>query len=325
MRCAFLSFLLVVEAFLSEPDQFLSKARETILRNKTIFEFEGTTYQLIQRKGGWETVETRTHSTSTMNPTSTAGLLTTSVLLTTVTSVIGGYFDEDTPAAERIKVGERLANKLCERSDSKECKSLLDRYWIPPLGEDNVKPTIVAPKVKDPCANESVDCFNWGSFRSQILFPFVNQIQSNKDSLDKFPDDKLDDALFSAKEFRQWFEVMNLPDDRQSISEITAATLGLKIVTACLSQIRLARIEQFEQSGPGWVELASLPGCVVLLIYLALSSYQIKSYWKKRNERNDEDRTTKILEILKRQHNTTQEQEPLRGNALLDQRYLNLN
>ena len=82
----FLVISLVVEAFLSEPDKFLSKARETLLKNKTIFEFKGTTYKLIQRKGGWETVETRTYSPPYSGLT---GLLTLSILLT-IPEVLGG-------------------------------------------------------------------------------------------------------------------------------------------------------------------------------------------------------------------------------------------
>nr|MCS5659665.1 hypothetical protein [Dehalococcoidia bacterium] len=129
-----------------------------------------------------------------------------------------------------------------------------------------------APPVEDPCKRK-LGCLDWGSYRQRILVPFIKQMQENK-ALSQFSDDELPDSIFSKEGFKAFYESQTLPDDSQVIGAESAAIQSLKLLTACLSQIRSVRVEALRNVGADWTDLVALPGCFVLLIYTSTDTDQ---------------------------------------------------
>jgi hypothetical protein len=221
--------------------------------------------------------------------------------LTTLLTLISGatpmFWDEDVPNEHRFKVREKFVNAACSVRDSVQCKDLHTRYWSPKMVQPppNTTTVIVKPPTPDPCAEGL--CFDWKVYREQTLYPFAEQILE-QNALSRFEDDKQENSLFSAKNFKAWFEAMSLPPDHQSISAETSGNLALKLVTTGLAQARLARVEALDNSGMTWQTAVSLPGCAVLLIYLIFSMHQLKSLWKQRCARNETQKNAKLLDHL---------------------------
>ena len=330
----------------SKSDHFRTKLTEANNRGEKTVEFENKTFRIFIRGGHVWTLpiedyredspqvsapEVPTVSTgstvnlpsimqvstlSTANLPSTVQTLTTAVtLLTTFTVTSAGMFDWYSQPLDKVQTGSKFVNTRCRDKTAPECKDLRERFWGPdlpvPISPNATTMAPVSPFVADPCAGGT--CFQWNEFRELVLDPFLEQVQT-QDSLDRFPDDKETDALFSAKNLKLYYEVMNIPDDHQGLSVETMSVLILKLVTAALTQTRLARIEQLENNGIGWKTAISLPGCGLLVLYLLFSIHQIKVFWRQRNERNETLRSARFLEQLTKHQN--REQDPDRAVAI---------
>jgi hypothetical protein len=124
-------------------------------------------------------------------------------------------------------------------------------------------------------------------------------MQTNK-ALGHFSDDTVADSIFSKEGFRAFYESQTLPEDSQVIGAETAAVQTLKLLTACLSQIRSLRVEQYRGSGADWTDLIALPGCLVLLIYTSILLTQIRTFWKRKLRQSEEEKAQRVMQAMLR-------------------------
>ena len=229
------------------------------------------------------------------------GWLDTIALLTMVFSVGNGFlWTHEVPEEAKFDVGKRPTEEACRGVESERCRAGRDTFWSPklatpalPAENETVASTIPIPA--DPC--HLGKCFNWEEYRKQVIHPFVNQLQQAQ-AIGRFEDDEEEGSLFSFSNFKDWYEIQASLPDGQTLSAQTAAILSLKLLAACLAQTRIARVEASNRDGITWQTAISVPGCLLLAIYLLVSIHQLKQIWKTRCERNEDLRNNKLINRL---------------------------
>ena len=303
-------YLLILTAVAAGTDHFHTKLVNAIKKRQKIFEHNNVIYKIVIRENQWATIKIGhkeapnpssggvlkvSELSTTRSVTTMKGLLITAAL--SIAAADAGFFDWNSPQ-EKFNAGSKLTGKLCQNHNSPECTELRDRYWVPDLvAQANTTPAAIQIS-PDPCVSKQ--CYSWGKFRKQVISPLLKQL--GKHALDKFTDDAEGDSLFSSGSLGAWKQVMELPPANQALSGESASALSLKLMAAALSQIRLTRVEQLEYSGVGWKTWLSVPGCALLAIYFVLSLQQIKSYWRRRNVRNENLKSARLMEQLIQHH-----------------------
>ena len=307
MKRPLILLTLLLPIYFFESDQFHKKIYLAIEEGKESIEFEGKIY-------GWVVNHTKVRAYvkgSKADPDTPKGenprARTENPRARTENprANMGGYWSDLSEEEEEEK-GRQFTSAYCANRKSKKCANLRARFYIPedPIpvtisgGATATTPTVATiPPVADPC--ESDACYTWGSFRSQVTQPLIDQMEAN-DALGLFPDDELPESLFNKETFEQWQEAINLPLDNQALSSATAATLSLKLITAALSQVRLSRVEGLRAEGVSWHTWLSLPGFAVLILYLCISTWQIKGYWQRKMLQTEEQKAARMFEHLSR-------------------------
>lgn len=342
-------FLLLTQSAISEASteeeaRYKARLSEALSNGRSRLVFGGVTYAIVRDGLGvsvyavdpvGDTVELSTASTST------AEVIPNTPLTTSVSTTIGVGASASTPSASTVSLtmgnklvtdswedederGKGFTTAFCKNRDSKKCAVLRERFFGPGLAAEVTRhptaeplATAAPPRVyADPC--KTADCYTWRDFRTQVVGPFVAQMVGGK-ALEKFTDDKVEASMFG-KGFQQWHEVMQLPLDGQVISTATSTTMMLKLLMATLSQIRLLRVSESEdgeeENWTLWLAMAlSLPGFLVLIVYLAVSVWQIKAYWKRRLLVTEEEKANRIFEHVARIQNQQQARQG-RGQAV---------
>ena len=210
----------------------------------------------------------------------------------------GGLFgNHEIPEEDQFNVGMDLTERACRGGASEDCPAGGEQFWLPRQVEagDNTTEPEPAPIQEDPCYEGK--CFNWAEYRRQVVYPFIQQLQQAQ-AIGRFDDDELEGSMFSSSNFKSWYEAQRDPPDHQTISSETAAILSLKFLAACLAQTRIARVEASYRDGLTWQTIISVPGCLLVAIYLAVSICQLKSAWKVRCEKNEDLQQRRTIERL---------------------------
>lgn len=227
------------------------------------------------------------------------GLLDTLALLIVLISVGDGrLWSPEVPKEDRFLAGKMFVDRACGGVESGGCGKLKKYFWSPsattpaPETENVTTPT---PVPQDPC--HMGKCFNWRDYRKQVIYPFINQLQQAQ-AIGRFVDDEEEGSLFSFSNFKDWYAIQSSPPDGQTISAQTAAILSLKFLAAGLAQTRMARVEALARDGMTWQTAISVPGCLMLAIYVFISIHQLKRMWKARCERNEDLKQERIITRL---------------------------
>jgi hypothetical protein len=300
MYVLLLTFFLPVTA----SDQFSDLVDKALEEKKDTFNYDGLIWKVVQvgRKAqvfaiGPEQRPPEPHTSA--SPTALSETLESSGLA----EEMGGLWSSDEEESEEAK-GQRLVSIICANRNSQKCAALRRRHNLPadPTPEtDSDGSTIATTKrpplslIPDPCQGNKA-CYTWGNFRETVFLPLVKQMEQNG-KLGKLPGDKADGALFNPRHFREWREAVEIPKENQAIAAGTAAAMSLKLLTAVLSQLRLTRVdvEDLDSEIP-WTTWLSIPGLLLLLVYLCVSIHQIKTYWRRRLLQTEEQKATRMFD-----------------------------
>ena len=298
-----LSLLLLLPVI--ESDQFNNLVRKAAAEGKDYVDYDGERYEIIRE--GQEVSVFALNSTGTDPPDATESPNAFSALAAEEDSLegsgysdMGGSWSGEEDEEER---GKKFVERICANRKSKKCADLKNLYNIPadpvPVTDDQGAVVVtteipIKPVLADPCKAKS--CYTWGNFRENVLQPFAQQMEEFGD-LGKLPGDQAKDNMFNPNSFREWREASNIPRENQGIAAATAATMSLKLLTAVLSQVRLTRVEMEElDSELPWTTWLSIPGFLLLLVYLCISIHQIKTHWKRRLLQTEEQKATRMFE-----------------------------
>ena len=344
---------------MTEPDQFNDledRARAALSEGRTFTQFKGITYKIV--KEGRRVQVFAVDSVETDVTQASGRPLALSAPTIRSEPSAGGPPDASTARGEGSGLSGEMGNrgsaveggseeergaifigKLCAHRESQKCKNLRRKFNIPeepkPVTEAGgalVATTTRGPVVliPDPCQGKDA-CYTWGNYRENSFLPFVKQMRENG-QLGGLPGDQAEGSLFNPGALQAWEEAANLPRENQALAAGTASAMGLKLLSAALSQLRLTRVEMQELDPDmvaSWSTWLSVPGIIILLVYMCVSIYQIKSYWRRRLLQTEEDKATRMFEhFLKLQQSygrdRVQEMEggpPGRPSSFRDPRY----
>ena len=302
-----------------ESDQFDNTVNKAAAEGKDYIDYDGDRYKIVRE--GQEVFVFAQNSTGTRPPDATKSPSAFSALTADEDSLEGSGFQESdmggswSSEEDEEERGKKFVDRICANRKSKKCADLKSRYNIPadpkPVTDSQgalvaTTETPIKPILVDPC--QAKTCYTWGNFRENVLQPFAQQMEEIGE-LGKLPGDKAKGNMFNPNSFREWKEASNIPRENQGMAAATAATMSLKLLTAVLSQLRLTRVEMEElDSELPWTTWLSIPGFLLLLVYLCISIHQIKTHWKRRLLQTEEQKAARMFEhFLRLQQDASKE------------------
>jgi hypothetical protein len=200
--------------------------------------------------------------------------------------------------------GAKFVSLICQNRDSQKCADLRRMHNLPmdpvPVTDSHgstIPTTKRPPKslIPDPCQGNNA-CYTWGQFRENAFLPLVQQVEESG-RLGQFKGDEVEGSLFNPRHFGQWKEAVSIPRENQALAAGTAAAMSLRLLTAVLTQLRLSRVEMEDlDSEIPWTTWLSVPGLLLLLVYLCVSIHQIKTYWQRRLLQTEEQKAGRMFD-----------------------------